>query len=147
MTTDTVTLTIDRIIHAPRERVFQSFTDPGQFGQWWGPDGTMNTDVAIDASVGGRYEVCMNLPATYQRESVRTAVSGEFTDVDAHRVLGYTFQWEGQDRITQVTVDFEDREAGGTELTVRHEGLPAVEFAEYEQGWNASLDRLQALLE
>jgi len=145
MTTDSVTLTINRMLDTPRQRVWEAFTHPSIFSQWWGPEGTRNMDVGIDAEVGGRYAYRMHLPVTPGREETVVGVSGQFTDVDAQRLLGYTYQWEGQDLITQVMVEFEDRPEGGTELTVRHEGLPNTEFADYETGWNASLDRLEAV--
>lgn len=143
--TDEVVLTIERPLDAPRQRVWEAFTHPSMFSQWWGPDGTTNLDVGIDATPGGRYAYRMHLPPTPGRGDVIVGVSGEFTEVDAERTLAYTYQWEGQDRITQVTVAMADRPGGGTDLTVRHEGLPMTEFADYETGWNASLDRLDAV--
>lgn len=145
MTTDSVTLTINRMLDAPRQRVWEAFIHPSIFSQWWGPEGTRNLDVAIDAEAGGRYAYRMHLPVSAGREDTVVAVSGEFTEVDAQRLLAYTYQWEGQELVTQVMVEFEDRPEGGTELTVRHEGLPNTEFADYETGWNASLDRLEAV--
>lgn len=147
MTTDSVTLTINRMLDAPRERVWDAFTHPSLFSQWWGPEGTTNVDVGIDANVGGRYAYRMHLPPNERRGVADVGVSGEFTDVDAHRLLAYTYQWETQDLVTQVTVELEDRPAGGTEVTIRHEGLPNTEFADYEAGWEASLDRLARVVD
>ena len=32
-------IVLSRVIGAPRERVFQAWTDPQQIVQWFGPDG------------------------------------------------------------------------------------------------------------
>jgi uncharacterized protein YndB with AHSA1/START domain len=35
-------LTITRVIDAPREAVFEAWTDPKQMARWWGPNGFAN---------------------------------------------------------------------------------------------------------
>jgi uncharacterized protein YndB with AHSA1/START domain len=52
---------ITRIFDAPRDLVFQAWTDPDQVAQWYGPDGfdTPRETVTIDLRVGGRYELGM----------------------------------------------------------------------------------------
>lgn len=147
MTTESVTLTINRMLGAPRERVWDAFTHPSLFSQWWGADGTTNLDVGIDANVGGRYAYRMHLPADAQRPGGDVGVSGEFTDIDPYRVLAYTHQRAGEDLVSQVTVELEDRPEGGTEVSIRHEGVPNIDFADYEAGWEASLDRLERVVD
>ncbi len=44
---------ITRIIDAPRERVWEAFTDPKQVVQWWGPNGFTTTIHEMDVQVGG----------------------------------------------------------------------------------------------
>ncbi len=150
MTTGTESLTMTRTFAAPRERVFAAFTEPALFAQWWGSDGTTNADVEIDATVGGRFATRMHMPAGMpgmEGGPATIGLSGEFLEVEAHRTLRYTFQWEGQDLVTQVTISLEDAPGGGTVVTLRHEGFPAPEFVpDHEHGWSASFDRLAALL-
>jgi uncharacterized protein YndB with AHSA1/START domain len=54
-------LVIERSFDAPRELVFEAFTDPDQVAQWWGPEGftTPRDKVVIDPRPGGRYDVVM----------------------------------------------------------------------------------------
>ena len=49
---DTV-FTIARTFAAPRERVWQAWTDPAQLIQWLGPKGTTGTVIAADIRPGG----------------------------------------------------------------------------------------------
>ena len=44
-------ITIVRTYDAPREKVWQAWTDPKQLAQWWAPRGFTNPTVEIDASV------------------------------------------------------------------------------------------------
>jgi len=46
-------IVLTRTFDAPRERVFQAFTDPEQVGQWWGPRGFTTTTHEIDVRPGG----------------------------------------------------------------------------------------------
>src|SRR3954453_19127452 len=50
---------ITRVFDAPRELVFQAWTDPGHVAQWFGPEGfdTPRESVTVDLRVGGRYQL------------------------------------------------------------------------------------------
>lgn len=45
-------LTVRRTFDAPRERVFEAFTDPRQVDRWWGPDGFTTTTEEMDVTPG-----------------------------------------------------------------------------------------------
>jgi hypothetical protein len=42
-----------RVLDAPRELVWQDWTDPKHLAQWWGPDGFTTTTSAYDFRQGG----------------------------------------------------------------------------------------------
>ena len=50
-----------RTLDVPRERVYQAFTDPDQFAEWYGPVGfpVDRATVELDAQVGGRQRFTM----------------------------------------------------------------------------------------
>ena len=52
-------LTLTRVFDAPRELVWQAWTDQRHAAQWWGPRHHPNTHVEIDARVGGRWRICL----------------------------------------------------------------------------------------
>jgi uncharacterized protein YndB with AHSA1/START domain len=60
-----------RTIAAPREKVFQAFSDPQQLAQWWGPQGFTNTFHEFDLQPGGMWRFVMHGPkgADYSNES------------------------------------------------------------------------------
>lgn len=48
-------IVLSRVIAAPRERVFQAWTDPAQIVQWFGPDGFQVESLECDIRPGGRW--------------------------------------------------------------------------------------------
>ena len=56
MTEHPYDIEITRVLDAPPERVYQAFTDPDQFAQWYGPVGfpVHRDTVDVDAQVEGR---------------------------------------------------------------------------------------------
>ena len=46
---------LSRVIAAPRERVFQAWTDPTQIVQWFGPNGFKVESLECNVHTGGRW--------------------------------------------------------------------------------------------
>src|SRR5262249_38347298 len=65
-------LVTSRLIHAPRERVFEAFADASQLALWWGPKGFTNTFHEFDFRPGGHWRFTMHGPdrGNYANESV-----------------------------------------------------------------------------
>ena len=61
-----------RVIDAPRERVFEAFSDPARLARWWGPAGFSSTFHEFDFRPGGRWRFLLHGPngADYPNESV-----------------------------------------------------------------------------
>jgi uncharacterized protein YndB with AHSA1/START domain len=53
---------IARVIDAPRELVFEAFTDIRHLAKWWGPDGFTTTTRAFEFRVGGEWDFAMHGP-------------------------------------------------------------------------------------
>jgi uncharacterized protein YndB with AHSA1/START domain len=51
-----------RIFDAPRELVFDAFTNPEHMARWWGPNGFSTTTSAFDFRVGGIWRFVMHGP-------------------------------------------------------------------------------------
>ena len=58
---DMQTLVIDREFAAPREALWEAFTDPARVARWYGPAGwsVVPGSVEIDLRVGGRQKLEM----------------------------------------------------------------------------------------
>src|ERR1700747_1925117 len=55
-------IVISRVISAPRELVFEAFTEVRHLSQWWGPEGFTTTTRAFEFRVGGEWEFTMHGP-------------------------------------------------------------------------------------
>ncbi|HTL51785.1 MAG TPA: SRPBCC family protein [Planctomycetota bacterium] len=53
---------ITRLIHAPRELVWEAYTDAKHIGQWWGPKGFSITTQEIAIKPGGTWRFIMHGP-------------------------------------------------------------------------------------
>ena len=55
-------IVISRIIDAPRELVFEAFTEVRHLSRWWGPDGFTTTTRSFEFRAGGEWVFAMHGP-------------------------------------------------------------------------------------
>lgn len=55
-------LAVSRVIDAPRERVFEAFTEVRHLSRWWGPHGFTTTTRSFEFRVGGVWDFVMHGP-------------------------------------------------------------------------------------
>src|SRR6476659_8107098 len=55
-------IVISRLISAPRELVFEAFTEVRHLSRWWGPEGFTTTTRAFEFRVGGVWDFVMHGP-------------------------------------------------------------------------------------
>src|ERR1700754_4107943 len=60
--TDDREIVISRLISAPRELVFEAFTEVRHLSRWWGPEGFTTTTRAFEFRVGGEWQFVMHGP-------------------------------------------------------------------------------------
>jgi uncharacterized protein YndB with AHSA1/START domain len=133
-------LEIRRTLPAPPERVFAAWTDPAWLERWMSPVG--HARVEADPRVGGRLRVVM-IGDGREIEHL-----GEYLEVTPPNRLSFTWQSAftgGQ--ASRVTVELAAAGDEGTELTLRHELLPAAAARSHEGGWGTMLNRLAQQLE
>ena len=140
-TTADTTLHIARTFDAPRETVYQAFTEPAAFARWWGPEGVTVPTCELDVRPGGRWRTCMHLP-----DGNDIWVGGAYREVVPPERLVFTWAWEtdgvpGAESL--VTLTF--KAAGEkTELSVLHEGFTDAETRDkHNQGWSGALGCLE----
>jgi uncharacterized protein YndB with AHSA1/START domain len=142
-TSDNRSLEIQRIIKAPRDRVYAAWTDPAQLPLWFGPDGVKTRSFVADPRVGGKYSWHL-----VNQENEEMAVHGEYLELQPGRKIVFTWQWEGdeawKEQSSVVTVELNDCE-GGTLVRLSHEQLPSEASRDrHNQGWTSVLDKLEA---
>ena len=55
-------IVISQVIRAPREVVFEAFTEVRHLSRWWGPEGFTTTTRSFEFRVGGAWEFVMHGP-------------------------------------------------------------------------------------
>jgi uncharacterized protein YndB with AHSA1/START domain len=133
-------LILRREFPAPRQKVFETWTQPEHLKGWFAPsDDYDNPVVEVDLRVGGKYRIAMRHIA----KGIQHVVIGEYREVRSPERLVFTWAWEGEKGgETLVTVDFRDR-GTSTEVMVKHEFFPDAESREqHNQGWLGCLARL-----
>jgi uncharacterized protein YndB with AHSA1/START domain len=146
--TQPITLRVSRTFDAPRERVFQAWTDPTQLKKWFHPEESIATvSVKVDLRVGGKYRIQMKHPDGEFYTGV-----GSYREVKPPERLVFTWAWEkdgSEDDFGEVepcetimTLEFHAR-GKQTELVLTHENFSSTESRDrHEHGWNGCLDSL-----
>jgi uncharacterized protein YndB with AHSA1/START domain len=83
--TTTDEIVISRVFDAPRELVFQAWTDPVHLAQWWGPRGFTNPVCEWSARPGAKVHVVMRAP-----NGTDYPMAGAFREVVAPEKLVFT---------------------------------------------------------
>ena len=138
---------IVREFAAPRERVFEAFTDGAQLEQWWGPHGTEMTVEKLDARTGGDWRFL-----TKDADGTEIAFRGSFREVTPPERIAWTFEWDGMPGYVSVdSTEFEDLGDGRTRVITTSTFLFGEERdgmieAGMEGGLQESYERLDELL-
>ena len=136
----------ERVIAAPRERVFAAYLDPELIPHWWGPRGTTARVEELDPTVGGRWRfvVCNS-------DGSETGFRGVYREIAAPERIAQTFEWEGlPGHVSIDTASFEDlgERTRIVTTTVFHtpEERDGMLGSGMEGGMNDTYDRLEELL-
>ncbi len=126
---DSEPVTLEIMVEAPPETVFEFFVDPRLMRKW------MGGHAVLEPRVGGGYSVDIG----------DNHVRGSFVDLQPPERVVFTWGWEGSVIVppgsSTVTVVFEAKE-GGTLVRLIHSDLPIEEDLRHTEGWNHYLGRL-----
>lgn len=155
------TLTVEQIINAPREKVWQAWTTPEMFEKWWGPRGWNTTAKHMDFKPGGYLLYGMKCEDKSQGEFYGQEAWGKmvYKAIDEPDEFAYEDHFcdaEGninQDMpVSAVTVKFIEENDGTTRIINRsvfesQEALKQVLEMGVEPGFRETLERLAETLE
>jgi uncharacterized protein YndB with AHSA1/START domain len=151
-------ITITRVFDAPRERVWERWTEPNQYMCWWGPKDFTSPYAKFDLRLGGKFLSCMRGPdgkdywdtGTFVEisEPSHIVYTDSFAD-ELGNVVPASYYGMGSDLPMEMAVEVKFEDIGGkTRLTLEHCGLPQGEMLDQSrEGWNQSFDKLANCLE
>ena len=137
-------LVVTRTVNGPARIVFEAWTKPELFKQWWVPKSFGLSLLSFDADVrvGGRYRLEFS-----HKGSEPMAFYGRYLEVTPHSRLVWTNDESDDGAVTTVTFE----EKGGKTLLVLHELYPSREaldgaIAGMEGGMPEQFEQLDELL-
>jgi uncharacterized protein YndB with AHSA1/START domain len=138
---------IERVLDAPRDRVFAAFTNPDLIPQWWGPR-RLETEVKeMDVRVGGGWHFVAHDPESGEDIEFR----GTYREVSPPERISQTFEWLGMPGYVSVeTAEFEDlgEQTKVVTTTIFHTGeeRDGMIASGMESGMQETYQRLDELL-
>jgi uncharacterized protein YndB with AHSA1/START domain len=141
--------TFTRVFAAPRTLVFQAWTTQEHVQRWWGPRGFTAPRCEWDARPGGRLHIDMRAPNGHIYP-----MNGTFTEVVAPERLVFrsaALDDSGEPLFEVLNTLTFTEVAGKTHLRLEVQVSGAKPNTEsylngMQQGWNETLDRLEAAL-
>jgi uncharacterized protein YndB with AHSA1/START domain len=144
-------LVLTRVIEAPREKVFQAFTNPELLKQWFAPLPWTISRVETDVRPGGSSLVVMRGPDGNEFPN-----PGVYLEVVKNERLvftdAYTKAWEPSEKpFMTVVLTFEGQD-GRTKYTARAKHWSVADREAHEKmgfhsGWSQCAEQLAALVE
>lgn len=140
---------ITKIFFASIERVFNAFVDPSQMVQWYSPENMTTPRAESDLREGGSYAVTMVYNDTPDHEET---VRGVYKEIQKPTKLRFSWQWDGQEDITEVIVELRKISDSQTELTLTHGGFENKSYktgfamADHQKGWNSAFNKLDMVM-
>jgi uncharacterized protein YndB with AHSA1/START domain len=158
----TPTFTISRTFDAPRELVWEAWTEPRLFARWFGPKGFTGEIKTLDLRAGGVLHSCLRSPDgmemwakfVYREVTPPARLVWEHSFADAEgNVVRHPFQaaWplrllttvvlEEKDGKTKTTLTWTPMDASEAEVKAFADGMAGM-----TQGWGGTFDQLGEFL-
>lgn len=159
--TEGTNLMLEGVFNAPRDVVWDAWTNSEKLAQWWGPRGWQTTNVQFEFVEGGTWHYCMKCMDESQgewfgQESWGLATFKEIQPKDKF-VYEDAFSDAGDDKnqempIMTITMLFEETEDGKTRVKSHtdlgsEEALQKLLETGMEQGTKETWDRLAEMVE
>jgi uncharacterized protein YndB with AHSA1/START domain len=101
---------ITRIFDAPRELVWQAFTDPKLLAQWWGRGNKLDIE-RFEFERGGHWRFVEHSGGESE------GFEGRFREITPPERISWTFEWDGMPGYPSIdTIEFEDLGDGRTKV-------------------------------
>ncbi len=153
-------LFIERIFNAPREMVFQAFSDAEHLKQWWGPRGWTVPVCHVDFRPGGVWHYCMKCVDPNQGDfyGFESWGKGVYQDIVKNEKIVYVDYFsDAEGNVAEgmqaplITLTFEEHD--GKTKFVNHAAYESAEALQkvldmgMEQGFTETMDRLEEHLQ
>lgn len=115
-----------RVFDAPRELVWNAWTDPKHLSQWWGPNGFTTTTQHFDIRAGGQWRFVMHGPDGRDYENIVT-----YDEIVKPERLTYSHGGAGDTASIQFTVVVTFQDMGEQTRLTMHATFPTAAERDY----------------
>ena len=136
-------LILSRLLNAPRELVWEVWTNANHIKNWWGPNGFTNTIFKMDVKAGGEWDLIMHGPdgTDYKNKSVFTEIIKPkkivYEHVSAPKfVATITFEEQGNKTMLTWHMLFESKE----------QFIQVVKTFKADEGLKQNIEKLEIYL-
>ncbi|MEO8267339.1 MAG: SRPBCC domain-containing protein [Ilumatobacteraceae bacterium] len=136
---------LERVIAAPRSKVYRAWLDPALLAGWFGPDDFSVVVASVDERVGGVHRVEMLNP-----DGGHSTFASVLEELVPDERIVFTFKFDPSAEETRLTITLSDAEGGGTALRLHHERITVegdLNTTSVNVGWGQTLAKLQAFVE
>ena len=136
---------VERVIPAPRSRVYRAFLDPELLARWMGPDDFAVSVATVDERVGGEHRIAM-----LDGDGGHHTFDSTILELVPDERIVLTFRFAPGAEDTLLTLTFRDAEGGGTGLRLQHERItlaPPLDTQSVDTGWSQALAKLAAFFD
>lgn len=149
---------VERIFDAPVDVIWQMWTQPEHFKNWYGPRGFTVPVAEMDVRIGGKHLFCMEMQTP--NGMMKMWSTGEYTEIVPNERLVYTDSMcdehgnvvspsdmgmpEGYPETTEVIVSLEDL-GGRTKMVLTHAGVPANASGGWTQAFEKMAEHIAAI--
>jgi uncharacterized protein YndB with AHSA1/START domain len=139
---DERTIEIVRVFDAPRERVWQEWTEPERFGDWFGGPTADVPSIEMDVRRGGAWRLTME----FDGRTIHW--HGAYREVEAPARVVFTItDRTPADGYHLITVELIDLGDGRTEMRVEQRGpMPPEQVEAAGAGWGKFFDHMEQRL-
>lgn len=140
-------LEIDRLVDAPRARVYKAWTDTEQMKKWFAPRPFTLVVKSVDFRPGGRYEMAMRGP-----NGEDFPFTGTYREIDPPAKLSWTGEFPDMPKDTILTVITFTEEGGKTRVRAKQTFSMLSPTAQHavagaKEGWGMTMDQLVQFVE
>lgn len=146
-------LTISRLIKAPPAAIWQAWSDPAHFAQWWIPAPIECQVVKLDLRPGGGFETRMREPG---KAEFQPHVEGCFLEIEPERKLSFTTSlvegwrpsepWLAVTAIMTFTPEGDATRYAARVLHKTEEDARKHDEMGFQEGWGTAIAQLAGLV-
>lgn len=136
------TITIEKIMNAPVEKVWAAWATPGMVSKWFGsnPNGTVQY-AQLDVRVGGSFKVSFS-----NADGSPHTCFGVYTVVKPYSMLGFTWAWIAEPGVESLVTVKLTPQGNKTLMLFTHANVGYASAHNYLKGWGDTFLKLERAL-